>query len=421
MMDLIAFRGVGPVARASHRYCLEFPMRRIRFQSALIGIALTLAGTGTTGASEACAGLKAQLVSVSSQSGSSDKYRRYAAAVTKQMQQIRKVRADLSRFGCTTGSFIVLGGKNPKACAKLKAGQTKMQANLAALERKRDSYSERDNRLAKRRIEAAMKANDCDGRRALLQAAALKGQQDAERSSLQSSDTIVAALGGADTSRIMPVPTPLSTDQGPQGSRIIIEPPAARGGNYRTLCVRSCDGFFFPVSSAASPSDFARDERTCQMMCPGTKTALYFHSAFGQESQDMVSARTRAPYTDMPNAFAYRNTDAPMSKACSCNMRAFHQEMIRREAILNGTANPDAPVSTWVRPLSRPDPGEDPETMLDAELRLTTEDVAAVVAASQIERPLTQERQEVRMVGPSFLPEQDGGLDLKSGGQQLFR
>jgi hypothetical protein len=396
-------------------------MRRIWFHSAIVGIALTLAGTAIADASEACTRLKAQLASASSQSGSSAKYRRYAAAAAKQMQQIRKVRADLGRFGCTTGSFVVLGGKNSKACAKLNAAQTKMRANLSALERKRDSYSERDNRAAKRRIQAALKANDCDGRRAAVQAAALKGQQDAERRRKQESRAVVAVLSSTDATQSAPVRVRRSVKVGTQGARIVVEPPAARGGNYRTLCVRSCDGFFFPVSSAASPSDFARDERTCQMMCPGTETALYVHSARGQESEDMVSVRTRAPYSDMPNAFAYRNTDAPMTKACSCNMRAFHQEMIRREAVLNGTADPDAPVTTWVRPFNRPDPGEDPETMLDAELRLTTEDVAAVLGASRIERPLTKERQAVRMVGPSFLPEQDGGMDLKSGGQPLLR
>lgn len=405
-------------------------MRGIWFHSLLVGIALTVAGTGIAEASDACTRLKAQLASASSQPGSSTKYRRYADAAAKQMDQIRKVRSDLTRFGCTTGSFIVLGGENAKACAKLTAAQTKMRANLSALERKRDSYAKQDNRSANRRIQAALKANDCDGRRAAVQAAALKGQQDAERRNQrtaqrdkkqQSSKSVVAVLSGGNTRPAASVSATRSVAGSIPGSRIVVEPPAARGGNYRTLCVRSCDGFFFPVSSAASPSDFARDERTCQMMCPGTKTALYVHSALGQESEDMVSVRTRAPYTDMPNAFAYRNTNAPMTKACSCNMRAFHQEMIRREAVFNGTASPDQPVTTWVRPFNRPDPGEDPETVLNAELRLTTEDVAAVLGASQIERPLTRERQEVRMVGPAFLPEQDGGLDLKSGGEPLLR
>ncbi|MCY0147303.1 DUF2865 domain-containing protein [Hoeflea sp. G2-23] len=385
-------------------------MRRAWFRSPLLVLAFVLAGAGVAEASAVCTRLKAQLANVSSNDGSSAKFRRYADAVTKQGQQIRKVRADLGRYGCTSGSIIVRGGQNAKACAKLTAAHTKMRANIAALERKRDSFARNDSKTTKRRIQAAIQANDCDGQRASIQAAALKGEIDRKRSK---SPGLVAILDNSGGDRV--------TASSQARARIRIEPKASRGGNYRTLCVRSCDGFFFPVSSSASPSDFPRDERTCQMMCPGTKTALYFHAANGQESEEMVSARSRAPYTEMPNAFAYRTANAPMSKACSCNMGAFFKEMARREAILNGTAEQDAPVTTWVRPFNRPDPGEDPESVLDAEMRLTSEDVAAVIAASRAEHPLTDEHREVRMVGPTFLPDQAGHLDLKANTDWAIR
>ncbi|MDF1607416.1 DUF2865 domain-containing protein [Hoeflea sp. YIM 152468] len=393
-------------------------MRRVFGRCSMILLALGLAGTSAAQASNVCTRLQAQLGNAAATAGSSAKFQRYADAAVRQGQQIRQVRADLSRFGCRSGSFIVRGGQNAKACAKLGAAHVKMRANLDALERKRDSYASRDSKLAVRRIEAALRANDCDGRRARVQAAKLKGEQAAlSRPSRKPAGAVsvvrtqrnrverAASAGRSDTNR----------------ARIVIEPKASRGGNYRTLCVRSCDGFFFPVSSAAAASDFARDERTCQMMCPGIKTELYFHSALGQESQDMVSARTRTPYTEMPNAFAYRNAGAPMSKACGCNMAAFYKEMQRREALLNGETSGDEAVTTWVRPFSRPDPGEDPETALEADIHLNLRDVAAVLAASTAERPLTEDRQHVRMVGPTFLPDQSDHLDLKAGGQPLIR
>ncbi|WP_417434232.1 DUF2865 domain-containing protein [Hoeflea sp.] len=390
-------------------------MRRVRFRSFMAVLVLTLAGTGAAEASAVCERLRTQLENASSGAGFSAKYQRYADAAEKQSIQINKVVRDLSRFKCSSGSFLVVGGQNAKACAKLSAAYSKMQANLKSLERKRDSYANRGDKTARRRIQAALKANDCSGNRASLQAAALKGKVAALKAKSQRSPGLVAVLGDdANSDR--------STTRARQtGARIVIEPRASRGGNYRTLCVRSCDGFFFPVSSAAAPSDFARDERTCQMMCPGTKTALYFHAAQGQESEDMISARTREPYSEMPNAFAYRNTSAPMSKACGCNMRAFYNEMQRREAILNGTSTGDEAVTTWVRPFNRPDPGEDPESVLNAEMRLTSEDVAAVLAASTIERPLTQDHQSVRVVGPAFLPDQSDHLDLKADRKSLIR
>lgn len=368
-------------------------------------LALTLAGAGTAKASEICSRLTAQLASVSTSAGSSANYRRYADAVAKQSQQIRQVQTDLSRYGCSSGSFIVLGGRNAAACSKLTAAQSKMRANLAALERKRDSYSDRVTMVSKRRIQAALKANDCDGRRASVQAAALKGKEAAKRARSPGLVAILGDSGGRTTN---------------SRARIVIEPRASRGGAYRTLCVRTCDGFFFPISSSASSVDFARDERTCQMMCPGTEAALYFHLAPDQESEEMVSARTREPYTALPNAFAYRDTSAPISKACGCNMGAFYKEMARREAILNGETT-DVPLTTWVRPFTRPDPGEDPESIADADMRLTSEDVAAVLAASTLARPMEHVRREVRVVGPTFLPDQSSAIDLDSASHRLFR
>lgn len=398
-------------------------MRRIWFRSNMAALALALAGAVTgavTGidaaeASAVCARLKTQLEDASSGMGMSANFQRYAEAAAQQAQQMDQVRADLSRFSCSSGSLLVVGGQNAKACARLAAAHTKMRANLGALERKRDSYANRSSKVARRRIEAALNANDCGGNRSSIQAAALKGKIAALNDKSRRSPGLVAVLGNGQGNDAV------STRARQTAARIVIEPKSSRGGNYRTLCVRSCDGFFFPVSSAANPSDFGRDERTCMMMCPGTKTALYFHDAQAQESEDMISARTREPYTEMENAFAYRNASAPMSKACSCNMRAFYNEMQRREAILNGTGTGDEAVTTWVRPFKRPDPGEDPESVLNSEMRLSSEDVAAVLAASTDERPLTEERRNVRMVGPVFLPEQSEQLDLKSGSQPLIR
>jgi hypothetical protein len=151
-----------------------------------------------------------------------------------------------------------------------------------------------------------------------FRAAALKGQQDAERCRLQSEATaivaaLVAVLGDGEPGHAgapRPFAQPKARKARPHRRRAA---RPRRGGNYRTLCVRSpATASSSRSPPSAAPSDFARDERTCQMMCPGTQTALYFHLCLqGQESEDMVSARTRAAlYGDAENAFAYRNADA---------------------------------------------------------------------------------------------------------------
>ena len=36
---------------------------------------------------------------------------------------------------------------------------------------------------------------------------------------------------------------------------------------YRTICVRLCDGYFFPVSFSTLPNHFPRDADICQQKC----------------------------------------------------------------------------------------------------------------------------------------------------------
>jgi hypothetical protein len=59
-----------------------------------------------------------------------------------------------------------------------------------------------------------------------------------------------------------------------------------------------------------------------------------------------------------------------MSKACGCNMRAFHQEMQRREAILNGTGDSAGCARVDLgAPVERgPTPARTRNLMLDAEI-----------------------------------------------------
>jgi hypothetical protein len=85
-------------------------------------------------------------------------------------------------------------------------------------------------------------------------------------------------------------------------------------GNYRTVCVRTCDGFYYPISNSASPTRFAEDEKLCRQSCPATEAVLYaFRSPGGDINQAMsVSGQ---PYTALPNAFRYRQA---VDSSCSC-------------------------------------------------------------------------------------------------------
>jgi len=88
----------------------------------------------------------------------------------------------------------------------------------------------------------------------------------------------------------------------------------APSGTYHTVCVRSCDGYYFPVSYSTLPTHFAEDQQTCQRECPATEVALYSFRNPG-EGMDQAVSTSGQMYTALPNAFRYRTALIP---GCSC-------------------------------------------------------------------------------------------------------
>jgi hypothetical protein len=78
--------------------------------------------------------------------------------------------------------------------------------------------------------------------------------------------------------------------------------------------VRTCDGFYFPISYATVPGKFAEDEHRCQSMCPATEVMLYTHRSPGEDVSRAVSTSGRS-YSELPTAFSYRKQ---YNAACSC-------------------------------------------------------------------------------------------------------
>ena len=79
-------------------------------------------------------------------------------------------------------------------------------------------------------------------------------------------------------------------------------PSGQMGGTFRTICVRTCDGFYFPISFETTPDRFRDDEATCQRMCPAAEVSLYTYHNPGEEVTQAVSLNGRL-YTELPTAF----------------------------------------------------------------------------------------------------------------------
>ena len=85
------------------------------------------------------------------------------------------------------------------------------------------------------------------------------------------------------------------------------------GSTYRTLCVRLCDGFYFPVSYSTRRERFAGDANQCEQRCPG-RSRLFVHRNPGEDVDKMVALDGR-PYSSLPTAFLHR---AQYVKDCTC-------------------------------------------------------------------------------------------------------
>lgn len=109
---------------------------------------------------------------------------------------------------------------------------------------------------------------------------------------------------------------------------------------YRTVCVRLCDGYYFPVSFSTLPTHFQRDNDVCQSKC-AAPTELYFHQNPGGSVDQMVSQSTQRPYTDLRTAFRYRKEYV---QGCSCKQ----SEYLPQSGNSQATAAPVPPTTSSV-------------------------------------------------------------------------
>lgn len=82
---------------------------------------------------------------------------------------------------------------------------------------------------------------------------------------------------------------------------------------FRTMCVRLCDGFYFPISFRVRRGSFYRDNRACMKRCDG-KVRLFYYPSAGASIENMVDLSGRA-YRSLPNAFQYRKA---LVAGCAC-------------------------------------------------------------------------------------------------------
>ncbi len=124
---------------------------------------------------------------------------------------------------------------------------------------------------------------------------------------------------------------PTSLPNGLQGrSSPVFNARENNGSTYRTMCVRLCDGFYWPVSFATTKDNFEKDEQTCQASCGGAKNARLFSYPNPGGSTDDLEDDNGVPYKKLPNAFAFRTT---YNDSCKCRAHPWEEQALDQHKI----------------------------------------------------------------------------------------
>ena len=240
-----------------------------------------------------CPRLEAQLATIDRGGGSGDpakddQIRRYQDAATKQQAELDRVTSQAKRMGCDSSGFFSLFNGQSAQCGPVNNQIQQMRGNLdqitSSLERLRSGGlggADRENQ--RRSVLTALAQNNCGPQ----YAAAARGSGNFLDNLFNNNST--------------PTPPP-GADFGPQS------------GTFRTVCVRTCDGGYFPISFATVPARFPDDEKTCKALCPATEASLYAYRNPGEDINQAVSINGQ-PYTQSPNAFRFRQEFNP---SCAC-------------------------------------------------------------------------------------------------------
>lgn len=259
----------------------------------LIGIAMSGSALAQSGA---CQRYRAELASLGSGGGGGG----FAAAAQRQRYEIARLAGYRQSLGCDRGGFFLFG-EPPAECAAIGQRIRLMQATYNQLAARSDAGASpaRRNQLVAAVREACRPqvAAVQEPSRSAEKLYAERRRQDAERRAQAKSE------GG--------------------------DRKAATGGG-RTVCVRTCDGSFFPLENSPEGRDSA--DQMCKALCPGAETAAYSMPSDG-EIEQAVSLAKRKPYVQLAAAFKFqKSVDA--SCACRKEGETWAQSLQRAEKMI---------------------------------------------------------------------------------------
>ena len=219
------------------------------------------------------------------------------AAAERQREELASARSYAHSIGCDNQKFLFFGSDPPPQCGEIRGRIAHMQANLASFQAR--AGGGRSELIARYNAECANPQPQGPGN--IFQA-------------------LFGIGGGPNPTRQTAMnPDEIPPDQQQEMIRNSIENEKkgahVSAGSY-AVCVRTCDGSFFPVSYSGAGSRADSLEEVCRLLCPNAEVRLYSFPLGG--TIDQAASPDGEPYVDLPNALKFQQT---YDSDCSCRRK----------------------------------------------------------------------------------------------------
>ncbi|MDX2202160.1 MAG: DUF2865 domain-containing protein [Hyphomicrobiaceae bacterium] len=252
------------------------------------------AGRDVRGASSICLQLEQRLVA-EGQFGNQGQavLPRIESDMRQIERQMNTAAMQLDRYECWDTFLFSKTLRQTPRCRQLNTDVETNRQRLADLEAQRRQILGRDNRSYQDDIIRELARNNCGPQ---YQQEARR--REASRSPFSDGDEMDGPRGSGNQFGNLPFAT------------------------YRTICVRLCDGYYFPVSFSTLPNHFQRDAEACQSQC-AAPAELFYHQNPGGAVDQAVSVASQQPYTSLKTAWRYRKE---FVQGCSCKEAEFQPQ-----------------------------------------------------------------------------------------------
>jgi Protein of unknown function (DUF2865) len=279
---------------------------------ALCGAAIMGGDTLAQGVSEQqirCMQLQQELASARGGGGNRDDLARIEQQIAQADRVFQGTRAAMEDAGCFESFFIFGRGlvRSPK-CLNMNDRVEDARRQLTQLQQQRQALTGGGgNRRRQAELQDAMARSGCGGQ--VRQPRRGGGLFD--------------FFGGGRDEELPQTPIYRSIDP---------------NGRYRSVCVRLCDGFYYPIHYATYGSQLSQDAQSCQSNC-AAPAELYVYRNPGQEIEQAVSLNGSA-YMDLPVALRFRKEYV---NGCSCKQAEYNPTAIEasnKRAEVDATGKP---------------------------------------------------------------------------------